>query len=146
MDRPVAVIITLVTGGLVALQPPANELLARHVGNVGAAFVSLFISTALVGAVLVLAGDTGELRGIDSFRPVHLWGGIAGAAVVVITLITVKSLGASGVVAALVCAQLTVSAVLDRMGALGLEQTPLTWSRGAGIALLVAGTFLVTWR
>lgn len=146
MDRPVAVIITLVTGALVALQPPSNELLARHVGNFGAALVSLLISTVLVAAALVLVGEGGELKGIGGFRPVHLWGGIAGAAIVVITLITVKPLGASGVVAALVCAQLTVSAVLDRLGALGLEETPFTWSRGAGIALLIAGTFLVTWR
>ena len=33
--------------------------------------------------------------------------------------------------------------ILDRIGFLGLEQTPLSASRVAGVALLLAGTYLV---
>jgi bacterial/archaeal transporter family-2 protein len=146
VDRPVAVVLTLLGGGLVALQPPSNELLARHVGSLGAAFVSLVISTGIVAVLLVAAGEPSELRGLAELRPVHVWGGLGGAAIVVITLITVSALGASGVVAALVSSQLIVAAVLDRLGVLGLEKTELTWGRGTGIALLIVGTALVTWR
>jgi bacterial/archaeal transporter family-2 protein len=146
MDRPAALVLTLLVGGLVALQPPANELLARNVGNLGAGFFSLLISTGIVGALLLAVGDPSELKGLVEFRAVHVLGGLAGAAIVVITLITVSSLGASGVAAALVSAQLIVAAVIDRLGVLGLEKTDLTWSRGSGIPLLIIGTLLVTWR
>lgn len=146
MDRALAVVVTLAVGGLVAAQPPVNAALARHVSDLGAAFVSLSISTAIVAVLLVAVGDPGALRGISGFRPEHLLGGIAGAAVVAVTLVTVRSLGASGVAAALVCAQLVVAAVLDRLGVLGLEETPLTLTRLAGVGLLIVGTILVVSR
>ena len=61
MDRLLAVTLTLCVGGLVAFQPPANALLARHVGELGAAFVSLVISTVIAGTLLVVAGDPSDL-------------------------------------------------------------------------------------
>ena len=39
--------------------------------------------------------------------------------------------------------QLTASVVLDRMGAFGLEEAPLTATRIAGVALLLGGTYLI---
>lgn len=146
MERILAIVATLGIGALVAFQPPANALLARHVGDLGSAFVSLTISTLIVGALLVAAGQVGELAGVSGFRPVHLLGGVGGAAVVFGTIITVRHLGAGGVVAALVCTQLAVSALIDRLGWLDVQQIGLTTERIAGIALLLAGTFLVTAR
>jgi transporter family-2 protein len=144
MDRALALILTLLVGGLVAFQPPANALLARHVGDLGAAFTSLLLSTLIVGVLLVAAGQVSQLQGLSGFRPEHALGAIAGAAIVVVSLVTVRSLGALGVTAALVVMQLTVSAVIDRLGVLGLDETPLSPARLAGIVLLIAGTLLVT--
>ena len=146
MERVWALAATLAAGALVAFQPPANALLARIVGDLGAAFTSLLISTLIVGSLLVLVGDPGELRHIGGFKPEHALGGIAGAAIVVVSLITVRSLGAGGVTAALVASQLIVSAVLDRYGALGLEKSPLGWQGWLGMALLLGGTLLMTTR
>jgi len=146
MERAVALLATLAAGGLVALQPPANALLARHVGDLGAAFTSLLLSTAIVGVLLLLAGEPGSLRQLDEFEWRHALGGIAGAAIVVVSLITVRTLGASGVVAALVAMQLVVSALLDKAGVLGLREAPLDTSRVLGIGLLVLGTIMVTSR
>jgi transporter family-2 protein len=57
--------------------------------------------------------------------------------------VLVSEIGAGAVAAATVTGQLTTSVVLDRIGFLGLEQTPLTASRVAGVALLLAGTYLI---
>jgi bacterial/archaeal transporter family-2 protein len=143
MDRGVALVLTLLVGALLAFQPPVNALLAKHVGDVGAAFTALLVSTAMVGVVLVLAGDVGELRGLRDYRPVYLVGALAGAAVVLVSLVAVRSLGAGGVTAALVSTQLIVSAVIDRLGIVGVDQAPLDLPRITGIALLIAGTVLV---
>jgi bacterial/archaeal transporter family-2 protein len=142
----VAIVLTLLAGGLIAFQPPANAALARYVDDYGAAFVSLAISALLVAGILVAAGDTGDLKGITGFKPEHLLGGIGGAAIVVVSLVTVRSLGATGVAAALVGSQLVVAALLDKLGVLGLDKTPLTGARVLGIALLILGTVLVTSR
>jgi uncharacterized membrane protein YdcZ (DUF606 family) len=42
-----------------------------------------------------------------------------------------------------VTGQLTTSVLLDRIGFLGLEQVPLSFARVLGVALLLAGTYLV---
>lgn len=145
MDRTAAVIATLLVGLLVAAQPPANGELARHVGALGAAFTSLVISTVVVGVLLVLAGEQGRLAGgLSAIRPEHVLGGLAGAAVVLVSLIAVRSLGAGGVTAALVATQITGAIVLDRLGVLGLDGSPITLPRVAGVVLLLGGTALVT--
>jgi bacterial/archaeal transporter family-2 protein len=144
MSRLVAIICTLAVGGLVALQPPANAALARHVGDLGAAFVSVSISMAAIGLVLVLAGHPGRLSGLDSFKPQYALGGLAGAAVVAVSLVAVRSLGAGGVTALLVAAQLAISLVADRYRWFGLHHVGLGPARLAGLVLVVAGTVLIT--
>jgi transporter family-2 protein len=58
-------------------------------------------------------------------------------------LVTVRSLGAGGVVAATIAGQLAVSVVVDHLGILGVARQPVTAARIAGVALLAAGTYLV---
>jgi transporter family-2 protein len=144
MSRLVALACTLAVGGLVALQPPANASLAAHVGDLGAAFVSLAISAVIVMVLLIVVGHPGRLSGLNAFRPEHALGGIAGAAVVTVSLIAVRTLGASGVAAALVTAQLAVAVIIDRFGLLGVHEVAISWSRVLGVALAIAGTVLVT--
>jgi transporter family-2 protein len=146
MDRVLALVITLAVGGLVAFQAPANNLLSRHVGDLGAAFTSLLLSTVIVGVLLVAAGHAGELRGLGDYRPEYALGAISGAAIVLVSLITVRELGATGVAALLVAGQLIVSVALDRAGVLGLETASISLTRMAGVALLIAGTVMVTSR
>ena len=143
MDRATALIATLAVGALVAVQPPANALLARTVSDLGAALVSLALSTLIIGTLLVVFGDPSALRGLSEFRPEYALGAIAGAAIVAVSLVTVRNLGVGGVTAALVCTQLVASVVVDRFGWLGVEQIALGWQRLAGVGLLVAGTLLV---
>jgi transporter family-2 protein len=144
VDRATALIATLAVGALVALQPPVNSSLADHVGDLGAALVSLLISTAIVGVLLLAFGHPGRLAGISGFRPEHLLGGVAGAAIVAVSLVTVRTLGAGGVTAVLVAGQLVVAVLLDRFAVLGLHEVQIGWPRVLGVALIVAGAFLVT--
>ena len=69
-----------------------------------------------------------------------------GAVLVSVSLVTVRTLGAGGVVAATVSGQLVVSAILDQFGFLGLDRVGLTPARLLGFALLLGGTALVTAR
>ena len=121
MSRAVAFICTLAVGGLVALQPPANAAMAKHVGDLGAAFVSVSISCATVGLILLIAGHPSRLSNLTPFRPEWALGGLAGAAVVAVTLVSVRSLGAGSVTALLVAAQLIVSVIADRYQWFGLQ-------------------------
>jgi transporter family-2 protein len=144
MSRPVAFACTLLVGALVALQPPANAALSKHVGDLGAAFVSLTISVAIVGVLLVAVGHPGRLSGLRTFKPEYALGGLAGAAVVSVSLVAVRSLGVGGVTALLVAAQLIISVLADRLGWFGVHRISLGTGRLAGLALVIGGTLLIT--
>lgn len=144
MEKLAAVLATAFVGGVVAFQPALNAQLAKHSSVLGAAFISTAISAVVVGILFFSAGKAGELRAVADVPPHYLLGGVTGALLVTVSLVTVTSLGAGGVVAATVSSQLIVSAMLDRAGVLGLEEVGLSPMRLAGFGLLIAGTILVT--
>jgi transporter family-2 protein len=144
MDRPLlAALATVVVGGLIALQAPINSGLGRATGTAPAAAISFTIGTTLLVAIVLVTGQVGKVAGAANVPFYYLLGGLLGAAYVTTVLLTVRKLGAGGVTAATVAGQLTTSVVIDRLGVLGLEKTPITPGRVIGIFLLFAGTLLV---
>lgn len=147
MDRWLAVVLTAMAGGVVALQPLINSLLGRQVGTMQAALVSFVVGTVALGAIVAFAAGgyaaIGEVRGVPWY---YLLGGLMGAAYITCALLTVRTLGAGGVVAATITGQLAMSVIADRYGWLGAERRPITVSTLLGIALLAAGTWLIVAR
>jgi bacterial/archaeal transporter family-2 protein len=143
MDRGFAVLIMAVVGGCIALQAPINAGLGKHTGSFAAATISFAVGTALLAAIVVLSGKAGGLTNVTDVNWYYLLGGVLGAAYVFSALVLVSQIGAGAVAAATVTGQLTTSVVLDRIGFLGLDKQPITASRLAGVALLLAGTYLV---
>jgi transporter family-2 protein len=143
MDRGLAVLLTAAVGGILALQAPINAGLGRATGQLPAALVSFTVGTVLLVAVVVLSGDAGGLSSTFDVRWYYLIGGALGAAYVTVALVAVQSIGAGGVAAATITGQLTTAVLIDRLGILGLARTPVTAGRVAGIALLLAGTYLI---
>lgn len=143
MDRGAAVIVMAGVGGLIAMQPAINSGLGRATGSLPAALISFAIGTLALTAIVALRGQLADVRFAFDVEPVYLLGGLLGAAYVFASLVVVREVGAGGVVAATITGQLTFSVVLDRLGILGLEQVPITVERVLGVALLLAGTYLV---
>jgi len=144
IDRGAAVALTAFAGGLVALQAPINSMLGRSVGTFQAAFVSFTIGTLLLALIAALAkGGLGQIGAARHLPWHYLTGGLLGAAYVTTVLVTVRSLGAGGVVAATIAGQLTLGIVIDQLGLLGVAKQPITAVRVAGVVLLGLGTYLV---
>jgi bacterial/archaeal transporter family-2 protein len=143
VDRGLAVVLTAIVGGILALQAPINAELGRATGSIPAALVSFGIGTLALAVIVVAAGDAGNLSSTFDVSWYYLIGGLLGAVYVTTALITVKTIGAGGVAAATITGQLAASVVIDRFGMFGLAETPLTASRIAGVALLLAGTALI---
>ena len=138
-------VLTALAGGLVAAQAPVNNVLSNRVGSLGSVSVNFVVGTVVVLFVtFTFAGGIQTEEGVESPAWGYwLFGGVAGVAIVLTTLITVRELGAGGVTAATIAGQLTLSVVLDRMGVLGLDERAVTWEKVLGIALLAAGTVLI---
>ncbi len=143
MDRGLAVILMAAVGGLIAAQPIVNAGLGRATGNIAAALVSFAVGTLLLAVIVALAGQAGGISSALDVRWYYLLGGVLGAAYVFTALVTVSSIGAGGVAAATITGQLTASVVLDRIGFLGLDPEPIDAERLIGVALLLAGTYLI---
>ncbi|MEA2439459.1 MAG: bacterial/archaeal transporter family-2 protein [Thermoleophilaceae bacterium] len=142
MTKGIALLLSAFAGMLVAMQPPINSKLGGAVGTFAAASISFLVGTAALVVVAVISGGThlGGLRGVPWW---YFAGGLIGAVFVASSLVTVRTLGAGGVVAATIAGQLAGSVVIDHYGLLGLAKQPLTVAKVAGIVLLAAGVFLI---
>jgi transporter family-2 protein len=144
MDRGAAVALTAAVGGLIALQAPINSHLGKNIGTFQAAFVSFAIGTVLLAVIAGFArGGFGQIADARHVSWYYLMGGVLGAAYVTSVLVTVRSLGAGGVVAATIAGQLTMGVIVDQYGWLGVAKDPVSAGKVIGIALLAAGVFLI---
>lgn len=143
MERGFAVVVMALAGGAVAIQPALNAGISRSTGSLVAALVSFMVGTLALGLLVVLSGQLDRLGGVGDVRWYYLLGGLCGALWISTSLIAVKSLGAGGVVAATVTGQLTGAVIADRLGILGLAETPITPLRAVGVLMLIVGTYLV---
>jgi transporter family-2 protein len=143
MDRGLAVLLTALAGGLIALQAPINAGLGRSTGSLPAALVSFLVGTVALAAIVVLSGRVGGLGSTFDVSWYYLLGGLLGAIYVANALIVVSMIGAGGVAAATITGQLVASVAIDRLGLFGLDQVALGPERILGVALLIAGTVLV---
>jgi uncharacterized membrane protein YdcZ (DUF606 family) len=96
---------------------------------------------------VLVTGRVDGLRGVGDAGVVYLLGGVIGAGYVLTALVVVRIVGAGALAAALICGQLGAAVLLvDRVGVLGLDPTPVTARRLLGVALLIAGTAAITSR
>ena len=141
--RRLAAAFIVVAGLALAAQAPINAGLGDAIGGLEAALVN-FIVGSLVLAVAVVAGRSAA--GVPAALRVprrYLLGGLIGAVYVAASVLLVRTIGAGGIAATTITGQLAASVLLDRAGAFGLEERPLTPLRLAAVGLLIAGTCLI---
>ena len=142
MSKAFALLLSAGAGMLVAMQPPINSKLGQATGTFAAAAISFTVGTVALVVVALLVGG----NNVAAIKDVPWWyfaGGFIGAVFVASSLVTVRTLGAGGVVAATIAGQLTGSVVIDQFGLLGLDKQPLTVAKVVGIVLLAAGVYLI---
>jgi len=144
VDRTVAVGLTVVAGGWIALQSPINSHLGRHVGAIQGAFVSFVVGTLLLLVAATFArGGLGQIGEVRDVSWIYVTGGVLGAGYVTVALLAVRPLGTGGVIAATIAGELTVAVLIDQFGWFGVERHAISLGRVVGIALLAAGVLLV---
>ncbi len=140
-----SLLLTFLVGAALTVQAGINSGLRERMGQpVCAALVSLTISVLALLCVQVL----GRLPwpGISRLSGVSWWmwtGGLLGAYGVFMPVILAPRLGVAVLFGWVVAGQILTSLLVDRFGWLGLPQHPLTPSRLAGAALLLAGVCLL---
>jgi transporter family-2 protein len=144
VSRALAVLLAAGAGVLVGTQAPVNSRLGRSVGSLQAASFSFLVGAIVLVAVAAFAnGGLGNLAHATKAPWWALIGGLLGAVYVTVALITVRTLGASGLTAAVIAGQLAIAVIIDRFGLLGVARQPVGIQRVLGLVLLVVGVALV---
>ncbi len=132
-------------GVMTPVQASVNAILGRSLGHpVAAAVLSTGVSfTLLMITAIALRVPWPGAAGLSAPWWVYVSGGTIGALFVFFLLFSAPIIGASAMIAAIIAGQLISSVALDHFGLLGLPQQALSPGRAAGIALLVAGVFLI---
>ena len=147
MSRTLAVLVGVGAGCLVGMQAPINSRLGKVIGSVPAASFSFLVGTSVLLAITVFVhGGLGSLGDVSRAPWWALVGGLLGAVYVTVALVAVRTLGASGLTAAVILGQVAISVLIDRFGLLGVARQPIGAQRITGLVLLVAGVLLVVKR
>jgi transporter family-2 protein len=138
MDRIIALTAATLAGAVIATQAPTNAALGRSIGDLRAVVVNFVVGGMAIAVVaLLVGGGIGGLGG-DPVRW-HYLGGLAGAGFVTVAVVTIRPLGVTLQTAAIIAGQLTMAAVVDHYGLLGVQVRPLTAAHAGGLGLLAAG-------
>jgi len=135
-------------GMVLSVQAPLNRGLGQVTGRVPAALVNFVVGLCFVFVACLLAG---QLAGLGQIGPDwwHALGGCLAAIYVLVTLVMVARIGASGVAAGSLTGQLLCSVAIDSAGWLGVPQRSLEWRVLLGAAAVLLGTYMVvglSWR
>ena len=132
--------ISLLAGGLLAVQAGANAQLAKATGSPFAATtLQLSVGTAILLAAALLTGTLSALGALPGVTWWHAVGGVASAVYVVSTILLFSRLGAVVSVGLFIAGQMLASLALDGFGLLGVLAAGFAPAAMAGTALVLMG-------
>ena len=132
-------------GVAITIQSGVNSQLRTSIQHpLMAAFISFVVGTIALAILLIFSKET--IPGLSQFSSVNWYkytGGLLGAFVVTVTLISVAQIGAGNMFVLIVAGQLVTAVLMDHFGVLGMKPNPVSLQKFFGICLLVAGAWLV---
>lgn len=135
----------LIAGAAMSLQGVMNTRLGDKAGVLETnAYVQL-VGFALAFLIAMFFGK-GDIRQMGQ-APWYSWlGGVLAPVITVTVMLSISGLSPTVAISTILLAQLTVAALIDAFGWLGVERLPFTWQKMAGVALMVGGVLLMKWK
>jgi transporter family-2 protein len=109
-----------------------------------AAFISFVVGTIALAILLLFSKEA--MPSLSDYSHIEWYkytGGLLGAFVVTVTLLSVSQIGAGNMFVLIVAGQLATAVLMDHFGILGMRSNPVSVQKLLGICLLVAGAWLV---
>ena len=137
------IVIGLIGGIAVGLQVPVSGAMSAKLGPMATSFI-IHLGGALLSAVLMIFMGGINLREVNQLPKPFLLAGVSGVVLYLTLAFTLPRVGGTVSVALLILAQLVIGLLVDHFGWFGMPQHSMNLARVAGVALLVAGAWLVT--
>ncbi len=141
----VLIVAAAVGGGLLAAQGPIFARMAVHAGGALQAGMIAFGLGFLALLVLYLLSG-GTVPKLDDLKAAPGWvwfGGLIGAAMVLLSIVAVPRIGVGTFLTAAICGQLLAAIAYDHVGAFGMATRVIDMSKIIGAGLLLLGAYLI---
>jgi len=139
------VVLTLVAGCLMPIQPAMNAVTAQFVRSPYLASLFSFV-TGSIGLFLLCLAMRQHFPPIRTLAELPWWcwtAGLIGALFVTVTILAIPRLGAMSVLSILIAGQMCMSLVMDHFGWFGMPVQPISIWRIVGGILLLTGVVLI---
>jgi len=146
MNQYLLSILAFIGGVFLAVQGGFNARLGVLLENPLLASVSTFLSSFLLAATFVLAGDFDlpDWKQMASV-PTYLWftGGFCSVVGIFLYFYTIPKLGISTMISLGLCGQLVFSVIAGHFGWLNLPTEPISFKRVIGVICMMIGIILI---
>ncbi|PJZ23983.1 hypothetical protein CH352_18150 [Leptospira hartskeerlii] len=148
MNLLLPIFFTLLSGLAMSIQPGINSILGKNIESPWlASTISFFVGTVALGIITIALGEIKSASFIVQTikeQPWWIWtGGFLGAIMVTSSLVFAPKLGATSWLALLLLGQVITSILLEKWGALGFPEKPISIQKMIGLGMLVLSAWLV---
>ena len=124
-----------------SVQGVMNTRLGENIGTMHANALVQCTAAALSLAALLFAKD-GSFAQLGQTNKLYWVGGVLGLVITVTVMLGIKQLSPTVAISIILISQLLVAALIDAFGLMDSEKVAFTWTKYAGLALMVGGVLL----
>jgi transporter family-2 protein len=145
VTKYIFIIIALVIGGFLSVQGSINAHLSSFLKHpLQASLTNVLVGTIILILLNVILRTSMPALSDMKRIPWYLFlGGVIGAMFVTSVVLLIPRIGVTTMLAASIAGQLIIAAVIDHFGFFNVAEHPISLSRTAGIAMLIAGILLI---
>ena len=135
------IVLSIVAGMAMSVQGVMNTRLGENIGTMHANALVQCTAAALSLAALLFAKD-GSFAQLGQTNKLYWFGGVLGLVITVTVMLGIKQLSPTVAISIILISQLLVAALIDAFGLMDSEKVAFTWTKYAGLALMVGGVLL----
>lgn len=145
MHQLIFLLFALVAGAILPMQVGMNATLRQSVGSpVWASLTSFSVGTLCLALYALFSRLNVPALSAVGAAPMWSWfGGAIGAMYVTLSIVLAPKLGSATLIAATITGQMLASITIDHFGWIGFSEHPISAERALGVALLLAGVWLI---
>ena len=139
------VVLALLAGAMIPFQSAMNTALGKQLQSPYFSALTVFIVAAVGISVYIIACGY-KIPQANQFISAPKWsylGGVLGGTYILLIVICAPKLGIGNVTVMVLLGQIIAATTIDQWGLMGSAIHHVNWQRLIGIALMVAGVYLV---
>ena len=134
-------IFSVVAGMAMSVQGVMNTRLGEHVGTMEAnALVQC--TAAVLSLLALLFYRNGSFAALGETPKLYWFGGVLGLVITVTVMLGIEKLSPTLSISVILISQLLVAALIDAFGLMDSEKVAFTWTKYAGLGLMLGGVVL----